>query len=59
MYLYVNSTNQQKNLNIYYIWIRSTFDDSYNETFVPTLCRKFGTKHERMSEDTQQCSFYT
>lgn len=50
--LYVNSTNQQKNLNIYYIWIISTFDGGYNETFVPILCRKFGTKHERMPEDT-------
>lgn len=50
--IYVNSTNQQKNLNIYYIWITSTFDGGYNETFVPILCRKFGTKHERMPEDT-------
>lgn len=57
--LYVNSTNQQKSLNICYMWIRSTFDGSYNEAFVPMLYRKFETKHERMTEDTLLCSFYT
>lgn len=49
--LYVNSTNQQKNLNTY-MWIRSNFDGSYNKAFVRMLYRKFETKHERMTEDT-------